>query len=60
MALIQINAGQGKHLTAEERNAQGRLVRPATLYYPGDVMPVQEAEAVQLRKDTKRFTDKGS
>lgn len=60
MALIQINAGQGKHLTAEERDKNGKLVRPAQLYFPGDVMSVQEAEAVQLRKDTKRFTDKGS
>lgn len=59
MALIQINPGQGKHLVAEERSAAGKLVRPAQLYFPGDVMSVQESEAITLRTNTVRFTDKG-
>lgn len=57
MATILLN--DGKHMSAEERDATGKPVKPAVLYFAGQTMVVQEAEAVTLRKDTKRFTDKG-
>lgn len=56
MALIQVQ--EGRHLTADEYK-NGRLVRPAKLYLTGEDMPVSETEAVELRKDTARFKDKG-
>ena len=56
MALIQVI--EGRHLTADEF-VNGRLVRKGQVFLTGEDMPVQETEAVELRKDTKKFKDKG-
>lgn len=56
MPVVQVQ--EGRHLTADEWK-NGRLVKPARLYFQGEDMVVSAAEATELVKDAKRFKDKG-